>query len=188
MLGFSSWFYFCAKRWSAAFGWQRMNWTRPSGLTMWGRKSKSSGTISKVRNALSLHNFVSNQSFGNVLGWSERARIKLTWGVINLYQSISETAATTVSRDLSFYVKQKNKSIATTNGELQNFCTIFSATESGVIHNFCQFSALCRLTIFFIQSINFCRGERGNLWHFVWGISDRVWVLMISDDCWFITI
>ena len=55
----------------------------------------------------SLHNFVSNQSFGNVLGWSERARIKLTWGVINLYQSISETAATTVSRDLSFYVKQK---------------------------------------------------------------------------------
>lgn len=29
-----------------------MNWTRPSGLTMWGRKSKSSGTISKVRNAL----------------------------------------------------------------------------------------------------------------------------------------
>ena len=136
----------------------------------------------------SLHNFVSNQSFGNVLGWSERARIKLTWGVINLYQSISETAATTVSRDLSFYVKQKKKSIATTNGELQNFCTIFSATESGVIHNFCQFSALCRLTIFFIQSINFCRGERGNLWHFVWGISDRVWVLMISDDCWFITI
>ena len=107
MLGFSSWFYFCAKRWSAAFGWQRMNWTRPSGLTMWGRKSKSSGTISKVRNALSLHNFVSNQSFGNVLGWSERGRIKLTWGVINLYQSISETAATTVSRDLSFYVKQK---------------------------------------------------------------------------------
>ena len=39
----------------------------------------------------------------------------------------------------------------------------FSATESGVIHNFCQFSALCRLTIFFIQSINFCRGERSNL-------------------------
>ena len=34
----------------------------------------------------SLHNFVSNQSFGNGLGWSERARIKLTWGVINLYQ------------------------------------------------------------------------------------------------------
>ena len=76
----------------------------------------------------SLHNFVSNQSFGNGLGWSERARIKLTWGVINLYQPSHlykwDGCNNCVTRPLVLCQTNK-KSIATTNGELQNFCNIF---------------------------------------------------------------
>ena len=76
----------------------------------------------------SLHNFVSNQSFGNGLGWSERARIKLTWGVINLYQLFHlykwDGCNNCVTRPLVLCQTNK-KSIATTNGELQNFCNIF---------------------------------------------------------------